>query len=249
MEPFPPVFWEIHQGLPQEGPGSDASTGRAFDMLDGLTASPETLDIGCGPGRQTLELARRGCRITAVDNHAPFLETVDRRAAGVKLSDRIRTVRASMDRLPFVQGSFDLVWCEGAAYIMGFRKALSAWRKLIKPGGFLALSEACWLKRNPPEKIREFWKNGYPAMKSVKENSRILRDHGFEELGRFTLPESDWEAYYRPVERRVMGLREKHARNPDALSALWMEQDEIDLYREFGSWYGYVFFAARRKDA
>ncbi len=51
------LFFEIHSGLPREGPGDDASTRKAFSMVPSLPASPLILDIGCGPGMQTLELS------------------------------------------------------------------------------------------------------------------------------------------------------------------------------------------------
>src|SRR3954462_11324326 len=70
------VFFEIHSGLPREGPGDAASTVRAYRAIGELPASAHILDAGCGPGAQTLDLAAvaRG-RITGVDNHRPYLET------------------------------------------------------------------------------------------------------------------------------------------------------------------------------
>jgi len=70
-----PFVFTLHEGLPRQGPGSSECTRKAFSFLSGLPARPEILDIGCGAGMQTIELARLcpGCRITAVDIHQPFL--------------------------------------------------------------------------------------------------------------------------------------------------------------------------------
>jgi ubiquinone/menaquinone biosynthesis C-methylase UbiE len=77
----PNIFWEIHSGLPREGPGDNASIRRAFLMAAELPAAPRILDVGCGPGMQTLELAKiSGGQITAVDIHQPFLDELQRRA-------------------------------------------------------------------------------------------------------------------------------------------------------------------------
>jgi hypothetical protein len=53
------IFWEIHSELPREGPGDNASTGKAFAMLAELPQAPRVLDVACGPGMQTLELVYR----------------------------------------------------------------------------------------------------------------------------------------------------------------------------------------------
>jgi hypothetical protein len=54
--PTTEIFWEIHSNLPREGPGDDTSTRTAFFMLTDLPKAPRILDVGCGPGMQTLSL-------------------------------------------------------------------------------------------------------------------------------------------------------------------------------------------------
>ena len=68
-------FYELFSGLPRGGPGDNKSTQKAFSYLKNLTAEPLILDIGCGHGMQTLELARisKG-KIIALDNYQPFLD-------------------------------------------------------------------------------------------------------------------------------------------------------------------------------
>ncbi|MDX1575896.1 MAG: class I SAM-dependent methyltransferase, partial [Kiloniellales bacterium] len=77
------VFFDVHSGLPREGPGSRACTARALAMAGPLPPEPRVLDIACGPGMQTLDLAELlpAARITAVDTHAPFVAEAERRAA------------------------------------------------------------------------------------------------------------------------------------------------------------------------
>lgn len=55
---LPEIFWEVHSGLPREGPGDNKSTRKAYMMLGDLPENPRILDIGCGPGMQTVELAK-----------------------------------------------------------------------------------------------------------------------------------------------------------------------------------------------
>lgn len=242
------IFWEIHQDLPREGPGDNAFTRKAFEMITGLPPQPRILDIGCGPGMQTIELALiSNGRITAVDNHRPFLDVLSQRTQAAGLSGRIETLNQSMFSLDFPKNGFDLIWSEGAIYIMGFRKGLCEWREFLKPHGYIAVSECSWLKRNPPEDLKGFWDTAYPGMVSIEENSRIIQDCGYSEMGHFVLPESAWwQDYYDPLIQRVKMLREKYAGDPEAQGELDNELEEIEIYRKYHEYYGYVFYVMQR---
>lgn len=237
------IFFQIHSGLPREAPGSEASTLRAFSMLPGLPAYPHILDIGCGPGAQTVTLARASqAEIKAIDTHQPFLEDLTNRAAKAGVAERIHPINTSMFDLKFDE-PFDLIWSEGAVYIMGFERGLSEWRRLLKPGGFIVVSELSWLKPNPPETVRRFWETAYPGMATVDDNLAHLTSAGYRSIGHFTLPESDWwDNYYHPMAARINALRDQHHENTEAQQLLDIEQAEIDLYRQFSDWYGYVFY-------
>lgn len=240
------IFWEIHRDLPREAPGSDASTLRALSMLPALPASARILDIGCGPGGQSVALARATqADVIAVDNHQSFLDDLARRAARAGVAERVHPLNASMFDLNFEQ-PFDLLWSEGAVYIIGFERGLREWRRLLKPGGFIAVTELSWLKPNLPEAARKFWREGYPDMATVEQNLARLSAAGYRSLGHFTLPESDWwDNYYHPMAARIQALREKYEHNPAAQAVLDMEYAEIDLYRQFSAWYGYVFYTGQ----
>ncbi len=237
------IFWQIHCELPREAPGSDASTLKAFSMLPNLPARPSILDIGCGPGAQTIALALASqAEITAVDTHEPFLDDLVSRATQAGVAGRIHPINASMFELKFDQ-LFDLIWSEGTVYIMGFERGLREWRRLLKPGGFIAVTELSWIKPDPPETPRRFWMNDYPGMGTVDDNLRRMSSAGYREIGHFTLPESDWwDNYYHPMSTRIAALREQYRDDPGAQQHLDSEKAEIDLYRQFSDWYGYVFY-------
>ena len=70
--------------------------------------------------------------------------------------------------LPFEPSSFDVIWSEGAIYVIGFEAGLAKVKEYVKPGGYVAVSEAVWLAENPPQAAVEFWKE-YPEIDSIED--------------------------------------------------------------------------------
>jgi ubiquinone/menaquinone biosynthesis C-methylase UbiE len=242
------LFREIHSGLPQEAPGSDEATIKALSLIGGLPHSPKIMDIGCGPGRQTITLAEQTeGQIFAVDTHQPFLDELLRRAASHGVGHRVTVINRSMTALDFAGASFDLIWSEGAIYIMGFQKGLKEWRRFLKPGGFVAVTELTWLTDNPPVEARNFWAISYPDMKTRDENMALAEAAGYITIANFTLPDSAWwDGYYGPLSDRVASLREKYSGRPEIIALLNEELAEIDLFKNYSDAYGYVFYILRR---
>jgi SAM-dependent methyltransferase len=241
------IFWEIHSGLPQEAPGSDEATAKALSLIADLPRAPKILDVGCGPGRQTITLAKQTeGQIFAVDTHQPFLDELLRRAASHGVGHRVTAVNRSMTDMAFDNDSFDLIWSEGAIYIMGFHKGLREWRRFLKPGGFMAVTELSWLIDDPPAEARNFWAISYPDMKTREENIALAETAGYIPIGDFTLPDSAWwDGYYGPLGDRVASLYEKYAGRPEMIAALKAELAEIHLFKKYSYAYGYVFYILR----
>ena len=237
------IFFKVHDGLPREAPGDEASTVRALRMMNGLPPVPEILHIACGPGGQTVALARHSdAPITAIDVRQPFLDELRRRAEAAGVADRVTTVKASMFELQLGK-TFDVLWSEGAIYIMGFEAGLRAWRPLLKSVGYVAVSELSWIRPDPPAEIAAYWCEQYPGVASVEVDLQRLRAAGYREIGHFTLPESAWwDSYYGPMESKVAQLRRKYDGNADVQRVLDIELTETEMYRKYSDWYGYVFY-------
>jgi len=245
-DPQMALMFSFYEGVVRKGPGSEASTRKAISMLNGLPPTPRIVDLGCGAGVASLVLARATQGIvTAVDIHQPFLQQLDAAAAHEGLTDGIRTVQADMADPPFPDGSFDLVWSEAAIYILGFEQGLKRWRRLLRAGGFIAVSEVSWLCPTPPGKVVDFWASEYPAMTNIEDNLTKVRSAGFEPVGHFVLPSEDWENYYGPLQGQLVVFRSKHSENAQAQSFADSMQQEIDIWKECGDSYGYVFYLGR----
>jgi SAM-dependent methyltransferase len=241
------IFWEIHSDLPREGPGDDESTRKAFRMAGNLPKRPRILDVGAGPGMQTIALARiSDGTVVAVDTHQPFLHELRRRAARAGVADRVTAVNASMAALPFRNESFDVVWSEGAIYIMGFREGLTAWKRLLAPGGYLVVTEPGWVTNDIPGEVRRYWAE-YPGMTAVENIAKAIAESGYREIGHFVLPDASWwNDYYGPLQQKLEGLRVKYPADADALRQVDDAQREIDMHRKHSSLYGYFFFVMQK---
>lgn len=243
------AFFDVQSDLPRQGPGDGDSTRRALALCNPLPTKPRVLDIGCGPGAQTLVLAGglKDARITAIDIHQPYLEELKTRATVAGVSDRVTAKNLSMEEMGFASETFDLIWAEGSAYIMGFAKAVMAWKPLLKETGFLAVTELVWLTDDRPFEAADFFRHEYPAMTDragVVENIRVA---GYELVDTFTLPDSAWwDAYYTPLLARLPALESKYAGDAASLSVIAAARREVEVRRRFASSYGYEFFVARK---
>ena len=208
---LPEFFYTVFESLPRQGPGCTGATRKAFSHLPGL-ADAKILDIGCGSGTQTRDLAAltRGT-ITAVDNHQPFLDSIARWAGKQGMQDRIKTVCASMDALPFEKGQFDLIWSEGAIFIIGFENGLKTWKPFLKKGGFMVVSDADWFEPNPPQELMQWWENeGYVPVSEDEMKERVKRA-GLRLIATYRLPEAGWwDNFYVPMLARITEFRKTH---------------------------------------
>ncbi|MFC1771153.1 class I SAM-dependent methyltransferase [Candidatus Margulisiibacteriota bacterium] len=238
------MLLSIHKNLPQEGPGSKKSTLKALSLIPEIPEKLSILDIGCGPGRQTLDLATHtNGQIIALDLFEQYLNQLRSKINELKLSNKIKLEKGSMDNLPFPKNSFDLIWSEGAAYLMGFANALKYWRDFLKPSGYLAVTEIVWITDNIPKELKAFWLENYPGIKSFKENIPIITKLGYKLMGHFTLPESDWHQYYTPLQKRIDILKKDCS--PELLEYIKSEQTEIELYQKYSKYYSYEFYVMK----
>lgn len=238
------IFWEIHAGLPRQAPGSDATTRRLLSLCGPLPPAPAVLDVGCGPGRATRVLADAlpDATLTAVDLHQPFLDELGAAAVAAGIDHRVARVRASMTEMPFEDGRFDLIWSEGAVYVMGVAEALRAWRRMLRPGGRLVFTEATWFTDAPSPAAAAFWA-AYAGMASEAANRARAEAAGYAVVDTHRLPASDWVEYYDPIAARLDAY---DTTDPEVAAAVAAERAELDLYRDHGDEYGYTGYVLRR---
>lgn len=237
------LLFELFSDLPRQGPGSAEATLRALGMIQDLPTRPGILDVGCGTGAQTMVLAEHtDGRITALDLHPPYLAELAAKARKRGVEDRITTVAGDMSAMALPEESFDLVWSEGAIYIIGFARGLREWRRLLRSGGHLAVTEVVWLVEKPARELREFWDAEYPAIGPVEDRLAEIRESGYRAVGHFVLPpEVWWDDFYRPLEASLEAFLARHPGEPEAEGLIDATRVEIDMFRRYGDQYGYAF--------
>lgn len=240
-------FLDVYGSLPRAGPGDNASTRKALEMMEHLPPEPRILDIGCGPGMQTVELLR-GCRgtVVALDLFERMISRVRKAAERAGVADRLDTIQADMNEMTFEPSSFDVIWSEGAIYFIGFEKGLARVKELVKPGGYVAVSEAVWLEPNPPQEAIEFWRD-YPEIDTVERKLEVVSRLGYENVGHFVLPATSWtEQYYEPMAKRVSECERQWKGIPEAEAVLAEARNEISVFGRCSRYFSYAFFVMRK---
>lgn len=186
-------------------------TRNAFFKLPKID-NPKILDIGCGTGVPTLELARiSGGEVVALDIDQTSLEYLDEKIKSKKLETQVKTLNCSLENLDFPDESFDIIWAEGSIFAIGFQEGLEDWRRLIKDNGFLVIHDPY---QNHTEKMDIIGKSGYKLLDSFMIHHRIW-----------------WSQFLRPYEKHLKYLQEKYIDNPQVQQALEDEENEIKMFK------------------
>jgi len=187
-------------------------TRKAFRMLPQLD-KPIILDIGCGSGVPTMELARlSNGEIIGMDIDQDMLDVLRGKVERAGLSDRVKIMNRSLFDLAFPDESFDIIWAEGSINVVGFKKGLQEWKRLLKPGGFMVVHDE---RGNVSEKLEQ------------------ISDCGYQLLGYFGLDTDVWRTeYFLPLERLILEARFKCSDSPGVIKALQDAGREIDMFNK-----------------
>lgn len=176
-----------------------------------IPAGARVLDLGAGQGRNALPLARRGCRVTALDPSPVALETIRTAAATEKL-DLNLIQQGFMDFEP--EGVYDVILCFGLMQILRYQECASLVTRLhqwLRPGGTLFLT--AWHLEDPSftRMVAEWERLGIRSFRSPEgDRYRLFLEKG-EILKLFFRwqPVHHWEGLG-PVHRHGEGPEERH---------------------------------------
>jgi len=160
----------------------------------------------------------------------------------------ISGLTGDMTALTFDDESLDLIWSEGAIYNIGFEKGLKEWRRFLKPGGYIAVTEASWFTPERPTEIETFWNTEYPFIDTVPSQVAVLQGCGYIPVAAFILPPECWsEEFFRPQPAAQEKFLAKHHGNKTAEDFIANMRHEAYLFSRYGQYYGYTFFIGRKR--
>ncbi|MGQ0732470.1 MAG: ArsR/SmtB family transcription factor [Acidobacteriota bacterium] len=130
--------FDQHSG-PDTRDGRQLVPGRSWAAwaraLGHLLPPIDVVDIGCGEGYLTIEVARWARRVTAIDRSAVVLARAKALAARRK-APNITFRRGELDRLPLAAGSVDLaLLCQALHHAPDPAHALQEAVRVVRPGG------------------------------------------------------------------------------------------------------------------
>jgi arsenite methyltransferase len=246
----PAVRWllggELH-------PGGAATTRRHLRAVDPKPGE-RLLDVACGAGDSALLAAGQlGLSVTGLDYADGVLAEAGNAAEERGLADRAKFVRGDAESLAFDDASFDLALCECSLCLFPDKtRAIEEIRRVLRPGGRLALADVVAKRERLPEQLRGALATVACVGEalSTEELAALLEAHGFS-IQVMELRRDDVAAMAARVEDRLRGVRILAAGAfesslpggvEEAIELVRLARREIDRwnlgYAIFGAWRG-----------
>ncbi len=205
--------------------GLNEYTHKAFNLLPKIE-NPDILDIGCGTGVPTIELAKlSGGNILAVDIVKSSLQILKEKCIKYNLDKNIKTQCISISSLSFPKNKFDIIWAEGLIAFIGFEKGLKQLKKFLKPFGFLVIHD---------------------DIKDLSIKLSQINASGYNVMNHFILSEKTWwDNYYGPLEKSINEFLENQRIKPN--KEVQSILNEINSYKSKPELFSSVFFILQKQ--
>jgi ubiquinone/menaquinone biosynthesis C-methylase UbiE len=172
----------------------------AFKLLPEME-KPKVLDLGCGSGLISIELASlTDGEIIGIDIDEVLLERFNKKLKLKRLANRISIKNMDLLKNDFPDNFFDLIWEEGVVHIIGIKKSIRACHRILKNGGYLVLGQ---------------------VISVMNKNQDLIVKSGFELIHQLKWPEGCWWIeFYEPLEKEIK-------ENPELFKDIEIIKEEI----------------------
>jgi ubiquinone/menaquinone biosynthesis C-methylase UbiE len=110
------------------------------------------LDVGCGPGIVSLEIARNGHRVTGIDISEASLSLARKTLKNNRHVKKFGSLKYILSPFETIEGSYDAIVCSGALHhFANVEKVITKCRSLLKKRGIILCYEPWhekWTKRD-----------------------------------------------------------------------------------------------------
>lgn len=241
------MIYEYFSNTERQGPGNAKETLKALSFIDGFTETSKIADIGCGTGGQTMTLGQNTqCKIIGIDVWQDFINTFNQNSQNQNLQNRVKGIVGDMENLPFQKEELDVIWSEGSIYNIGFERGLNEWRKFLKMGGYIAVTENTWFSEERPDEIQEFWQNAYPEIDTIPNKVAQMQNAGYLPIATYMLPETIWTDYYTKQALNIESFINKYKGNKAVEEFVSSQRYEAELYNKYKAYYGYMFYIGKK---
>ena len=188
---------------------------------------PRILDIGCGSGVPTMELARLGQgEVIGIDIDQSALDKLTKKIRQAGFSSRVQAINCSILDMVFPAESFDVIWSEGSVFVIGFKRGIQEWKRFLRSNGFMVIHDE---KGNVEEKLEQISKCGYKL------------------LGYFVLSEDTWwTEYFAPLEKLIAKSQTSYTDDPHTLEELNQAQRELKMFKNNTERNSSVYFVIQK---
>ena len=171
-----------------------------------LTKDKKMLEIGSNTGFTCVNISLlTGCKSVGIDINKDSIKEAINYSKEQGVQDNVSFIHASAEKLPFEDGSFDIVWCSNVtSFIENKEKTIREYLRVLKTNGILVIIPIYYIK-NPPKEIvskiseaigtkievwnKSFWTNLFEQI-SKKYNAPIelfySKDFFYEDREKFT---------------------------------------------------------------
>jgi ubiquinone/menaquinone biosynthesis C-methylase UbiE len=183
-------------------------TRKAFKLLP-KCENLHILDVGCGSGVPTIELAKiSNGHVIGTDIDVTSLNLLRRKIKETGLNNRVSVIKDSILTMDFPEESFDIIWAEGSIFVIGFENSIKKWHQFLKPNGFLVIHDE---NKDKTKKLGLITKYGYTLIAQFELSDNLW-----------------WLEYFTPLEQLVQEFRHKYPNDSELSNELNKDQVEID---------------------
>lgn len=162
--------------------GGYASTDELLSLCH-IEDAKEVLNVGCGIGVGSVYIAKKyGCHVAGVDISDRMIEWSQQRAREAKVETLAEFRAANVLDLPFDFNRFDVVFVESVLiFVEDKQRAIRECVRVVKPGGYVGLSEGFWFEQPSPELLRRVQVAVGPCVPTLDEWQALWEASGLQD--------------------------------------------------------------------